>query len=196
MKTKKILLTILIAALPVLFLTQSCETVKDEIGDAAAFDVPMDLPDHYFVLDSADFTKSSGSILAEVILTEQAININIDSIFSANGINSASLSDAGFTDITVLMNNPLPGANFDFMSGMRVVLSENENFDPETQIAIAENIPAGSTSVTFTLDNSGIQSFIDNHNFYLRLYGQMGPLPYPMLPLILQSGIIFTVNPI
>ncbi len=196
MKTKKILFAILIVALPVLFLTQSCETVKDEIEEAAAFDVSMNLPDHYFVLDSTDLTKSSGSILTEVILTEQAININIDSIFSANGINSASLSNAGFTHITVLMNNPLPGANFDFMSGMRVVLSETSDFAVETQIAIAENIPAGSTEVTFTLDNSSIQSFIDNHNFYLRLYGQMGPLPWPMLPLILQSGIDFRVNPI
>lgn len=195
MKTKTILFAVLIAALPFLFLTQSCDKVKDEINEAAAFDVSMDIPDHYFVLDSNDF-KSSAFIKEETILTEQAININIDSIFEANGLSSASLSNAGFTHITVLMNNPLPEANFDFMSGMRVVLSENESFDPETQIAIAENIPAGSTSVTFTLDNSAIQSFIDNHNFHLRLYGQMGPLPWPMLPLILQSGVEFTVNPL
>ena len=195
MKTKTILFAVILAAVPFLFLTQSCDKVKDEINEASKFDVSMDLPDHYFVLDSNDF-KSSTSIKEETILTEQAININIDSILSANGLSSASLSDAGFTHITVLMNNPLPDANFDFMSGMRVVLSENENFDPETQIAIAENIPAGSTSVTFTLDNSAIQSFIDNHNFHLRLYGQMGPLPWPMLPLILQSGIEFTVNPL
>ncbi len=195
MKTKTILFAVILAAVPFLFLTQSCDKVKDEISEATKFDVSMDLPDHYFVLDSNDF-KSSTSIKEETILTEQAININIDSILSANGLSSASLSDAGFTHITVLMNNPLPDANFDFMSGMRVVLSENENFDPETQIAIAEDIPAGSTSVTFTLDNSAIQSFIDNHNFHLRLYGQMGPLPWPMLPLILQSGVEFTVNPL
>ncbi len=195
MKTKTILFAVILAAVPFLFLTQSCDKVKDEISEATKFDVSMDLPDHYFVLDSNDF-KSSVSIKEETILTEQAININIDSILSANGLSSASLSDAGFTHITVLMDDPLPDANFDFMSGMRVVLSENENFDPETQIAIAEDIPAGSTSVTFTLDNSAIQSFIDNHNFHLRLYGQMGPLPWPMLPLILQSGVEFTVNPL
>jgi hypothetical protein len=195
MKTKHFLFAIILAAMPFLFLTQSCDKVKDEINEAAAFDVSMNLPDHHFVLDSNDF-KSSASINSESILTEQAISVNIDSILSANGISSASLSNAAFTNITVVMDNPLPGANFDFMSGMRVVLSETADFATETQIAIADNIPAGSTSISFTLDNSNIQSFVDNHNFYLRLYGQMGPLPWPMLPLILQSGIEFTVNPL
>ena len=195
MKTKHFLFAIILAAIPFLFLTQSCDKVKDEVNNATKFDVSMNLPDHHFVLDSNDF-KSSASIKAETILTEQAISVNIDSIFSANGLSSASLSNAGFTNITVVMENPLPGANFDFMSGMRVVLSETADFAEETQIAIAENIPAGSTSVTFTLDNSGVQSFLDKHNFYLRLYGQMGSLPWPMLPLILQSGIEFTVNPL
>ncbi|NOX48341.1 MAG: hypothetical protein GXO89_15330 [Chlorobi bacterium] len=190
MKTKHFLFAIMLAAIPFLFLTQSCDKAKD----ATKFDVSMDLPDHYFVLDS-NIVKSSASIKEETMLTQQAISINIDSVFSANGLSSASLSNAGFTHITVLMDNPLPGANFDFMSGMRVVLSETADSE-ETQIAVAENIPAGSTEVTFTLDNSAIQSFIDNHNFYLRLYGQMGPLPWPMLPLILQSGIEFTVNPL
>jgi hypothetical protein len=95
------------------------------------------------------------------------------------------------------MDNPVEGANFDFMSGMRVVLSETSDFTGETQIAIADEISDGSTTVTFTLDNESIQSFIDNDSYYLRLYGDLnGALPFATLPLILQSGLQFTVNPI
>jgi hypothetical protein len=173
MKTKHFLFAIILTAIPFLFLTQSCDKVKDEVQEAAAFDVSMNLPDHHFVLDSNDF-KSSVSIKSETILTEQAISINLDSILSANGISSATLSNSAFTEIKLKMDedNLISGANFDFMSGMRIVLSETADFAAETPIAIAENIPVGSTEVTFTLDNSNIQSFIDNHNFHLRLYGQ------------------------
>jgi len=195
MKTKHLFFAMVIVALPFMFFTQSCETVKEEIQEAAAFDVAMDLPDHYFELDSAEITKSSTK--EEMVLTEQSVEIGLDSILTSYGINSATLSNATFTSVTLTMDNPVQGANFDFMSGMRVVLSETSDFANETQIASADEIPAGSTEITFTLDNENIQSFIDNDSFHLRLYGDLnGALPYATLPLILQSGLQFTVNPI
>ncbi len=176
MKTKHLFFAMVIVALPFMFFTQSCETVKEEIQEAAAFDVAMDLPDHYFELDSAEITKSSTK--EEMVLTEQSVEIGLDSILTSYGINSATLSNATFTSVTLTMDNPVQGANFDFMSGMRVVLSETSDFANETQIASAEEIPAGSTEITFTLDNENIQSFIDNDSFHLRLYGDLnGALP-------------------
>ncbi len=195
MKTKHLFFAMVIVALPFMFFTQSCETVKEEIQEAAAFDVAMDLPDNYFVLDSVEISKSGAK--EEKVLTTQSVEVGLDSILTSYGINSATLSNATFTSLTLTMDNPVEGANFDFMSGMRVVLSETSDFANETQIASAEEIPAGSTEITFTLDNENIQSFIDNDDFYLRLYGDLnGALPYATLPLILQSGLQFTVNPI
>ena len=195
MKTKHLFFAMVIVALPFMFFTQSCETVKEEIQEAAAFDVAMDLPDNYFVLDSVEISKSGAK--EEKVLTTQSVEVGLDSILTSYGINSATLSNATFTSVTLTMDNPVEGANFDFMSGMRVVLSETSDFANETQIASAEEIPAGSTEITFTLDNENIQSFIDNDSFHLRLYGDLnGALPYATLPLILQSGLQFTVNPI
>lgn len=199
MKTKQIFFALIIAAIPFLFITQSCEKIKDEINEAAAFDVPIDLPDYHFDLDSASLTKSAASINAEVVITEQSVNVNLDSILSANGVSSATLSSASFTSVVISMTDTVtfPDVNFDFMDGMRVVLSSTSDFSSETQVAHAESIPAGAKKVTLILNNPGIQSFIDNQNFYLRLYGTLGaPAPMAVIPLVLQSGIQFTVNPL
>ncbi|RLD61377.1 MAG: hypothetical protein DRJ05_02785 [Bacteroidetes bacterium] len=195
MKTKHLFFAMVVAALPFLFLTQSCETVKEEIQEAAAFDVAMGLPDHYFPLDSVEISESGAK--NEIILTEQSVEFGLDSVLSSYGINSATLSNATFTSVTLTMDNPVQGASFDFMSGMRVVLSETSDFASETQIASADEIAAGSTMITFTLENENIESFLENEDIYLRLYGNLnGPLPFATLPLILQSGVAFTVNPI
>ncbi len=196
MKNKTFLFAMLIAAMPFLFMTQSCETVKDEINKIASFDVSMDLPDQYFVLDSNDY-KSGKTLLEEKVFTQFYISVNLDSIFEANGISTGLISEGAFTNVTVLLENPVEGVNFDFVNSMRVTVSETADFSSETLIASTGTIGDGSTSVTFNLETVNILNYLNQSDFYMRLYGdQDGPLPVALLPMLLQSGISFTVEPL
>ncbi len=196
MKNKTFLLAAIVAILPLIFLTQSCETIKDEVNDAASFDVSMNLPDQYFVLDSNDF-KSTKGILEEKIFTQFFISVNLDSIFAGNGISTGHISDGEFTAITVSLENPVEGVNFDFVNSMRVTVSETSDFADETLLASTGTIADGSTSVTFNLEAVNVLEYLNKKDFYMRLYGdQDSPLPANLLPMILQSGIKFTVEPL
>ncbi len=196
MKNKTLLLAVIIAILPLLFLTQSCDKVKDEVNKVAAFDVSMNLPDQYFVLDSNDF-KSTKGILEEKVFSQFYISVNLDSIFEANGISTGLISDGEFTAITVSLENPAEGVNFDFVNSMRVTVSETSDFAEETLLASTGTIADGSTSVTFNLETVNILDYLNKKDFYMRLYGdQNGPLPANLLPMLLQSGIKFTVEPL
>ena len=196
MKNKTLLFAVLLAALPFLFLTQSCDKVKDEVNKTAAFDVSMNLPDQYFVLDSNDF-KSTKGILEEIVFTQFYISVNLDSIFEANGISAGHISDGEFTAITVSLENPVEGVNFDFVNSMRVTVSETSGFEEETLLASTGTIADGSTSVTFNLETVNILDYLNKKDFYMRLYGdQDSPLPANLLPMLLQSGIKFTVEPL
>ena len=196
MKNKTLLFAVLVAAFPFLFLTQSCDKVKDEVNKAAAFDVSMNLPDQYFVLDSNDF-KSTKGILEEKVFTQFYISVNLDSIFEANGISTGHISDGEFTAITVSLENPVEGVNFDFVNSMRVAVSETSDFAEETLLASTGTIADGSTSVTFNLETVNILDYLNKKDFYMRLYGdQDSPLPANLLPMLLQSGIKFTVEPL
>ncbi len=196
MKNKTFLFAVLIAAIPFLFLTQSCDKVKDEINKVASFDVSMDLPDQYFVLDSNDY-KSGKALLEEKVFTQFYISVNLDSIFEANGISTGLISEGVFTNVTVLLDNPVEGVNFDFVNSMRVTVSETADFSSETLIASTGTIGDGSTSVTFNLETVNILNYLNQSDFYMRLYGdQDSPLPVALLPMLLQSGISFTVEPL
>ena len=196
MKNKTLFLVVLLAALPFLFLTQSCDKVKDEVNKVASFDVSMNLPDQYFVLDSNDF-KSSKGILEEKVFTQFYISVNLDSIFEANGISTGLISEGEFTSITVSLSNPEEGVNFDFVNSMRVAVSETSDFANETPIASTGTIADGSTSVTFNLETVNILNYLNKKDFYMRLYGdQESPLPANLIPMLLQSGITFTVEPL
>ncbi len=196
MKNKTFLFALLAVALPFLFLTQSCDKVKDEANKVAAFDVSMDLPDQYFELDSNDF-KSGKGLLSEVVFDQFHFTVNLDSILQSYGVSSGLLSDGVFNSITLSIVNPSSGVSFDFVNSMRVAISETADFANESTLASTGEIADGATSVTFTLETLNITEYLNKSDFYIRIYGEQdGPLPVNLLPLLLQSGITFTVNPL
>ena len=141
--------------------------------------------------------KSTKGILEEKIFTQFFISVNLDSIFEANGISTGHISDGEFTAITVSLENPVEGVNFDFVNSMRVTVSETSDFADETLLASTGTIADGSTSVTFNLEAVNVLEYLNKKDFYMRLYGdQDSPLPANLLPMILQSGIKFTVEPL
>lgn len=196
MKNKTLLFAVLVVALPFFFLTQSCDKVKDEVNNAAAFDVSMNLSDQYFVLDSNDF-KSSKALLGEVVFEQFHFTVNLDSIFQANGISAGHISDGSFNSVTLSLVTPDAGVSFDFVNSMRVAISETSDFAHESTLASTGEIADGATSITFNLETLNIMEYLNKSNFYIRLYGdQDGPLPANLIPMLLSSGIMFTVEPL
>ncbi len=173
----------------------SCEKVKDEINEAAAFDVNMNLDDHYFALDSLDYL-SGKSVKGWQTLTQFDGYINVDSIFSANNLSSASIENGTFTSVQVNLINPVPGVNFDFANAMKVSIATTAE-GAGTEVASTGTIPPGSTSLTFTVNSTNIASFINNNYFYVKLEADViGPIPALILPMVLMSGVQFTVIPL
>lgn len=178
-----------------LFISFSCDKIKDEINDAAAFDVDMGLDDHYFSLDSLDFVSGKG-VKGWQTLTQFEGYVNVDSIFSANNLSSASIENGTFTSVELNMTNPLPGLNFNFANQMRVTIATTADATG-TEVASTGTIPANSTSLVFTVNSTNIASFVNNNYFYVKLEADVaGPIPAITLPLLLMSGIEFTVLPL
>lgn len=192
--TRKKLFTITTVLL-MLFISFSCEKIKDEINKAAAFDVNTSLEDHYFSVDSLDF-KSLKSVNEWQTLTEFEGSVNVDSIFTANGLSTASIEEGEFTLVTVSLLDPLPGMNLNFTDEMHVTIA-NSSSEAGTIVATTGTIPANSTSVTFTVNETNIAPFINNTDFYIKLEANViGPIPGFTIPMVLESDITFTVIPL
>lgn len=177
------------------FISFSCEKIKDEINKAAAFDVNMNLADHYFSVDSLDFTVLK-SVTEWQTLTEYDGYINVDSIFAANDLSTASIEEGQFTEVTLSLVNPLPGMNLNFTDEMHVTIA-NSSSEAGTIVATTGTIPANSTSVTFTVNETNIAPFINNTNFHIKLEANViGPIPGFTIPMVLAAGVTFTVIPL
>ena len=192
--TRKKLFTISTVLL-ILFISFSCEKIKDEINQAAAFDVNMDLDDHHFSVDSLDFTALK-SVNEWQTLTEYEGYINVDSIFEANDLSTASIEEGQFTEVTLSMVDPEPGMNYNFTDEMHVTIA-NSSSEAGTIVATTGTIPANSTSVTFTVNETNIAPFIDNTNFYIKLEANViGPIPGFTIPMVLAAEVEITVLPL
>lgn len=185
------LLTLFAGFFVMAFVATSCDKVKE----LASFKVSINSPEHRFVLDSANFlTKAS---MEETLLTSQHITVNIDSVLNANGVSSATITNGTLTNVVMAIVAP-EGTNFDWLSSARVTASTSlENLANGTEVAHTGTIEAGSTSITFILDNAAITQYINNNNFYIGLYGTLaGPLPASQITLSLNSTVVFTINPL
>jgi hypothetical protein len=193
MYSKKLFTVLTVMA--IVFISFSCEKIKDEINKAASFEVDTDLPDHYFQVDSIQ-SSTFKSTNAWEILTSYEGSANLDSIFDANDLSSASVENGEFNSVVVSIVNPTEGMNLDFVSEMRVYIA-NSSSETGSIVATTGTIPAGSTSVTFNLNNENIASYINNDSFYIKLEGNMvGPVPVGFIPMVMTAGITFTVIPL
>jgi len=191
--TKKQLFTISTVII-LMVISFSCEKVKDEINQAAAFDVNMNLDDHYFSVDSLDYT-SGKSVKGWQTLTQFEGYVNVDSLFSANNLSSASIENGEFTQVELSLVDPLPGLNLNFASAMRVSIATTS--DGEGTIVAQGSIPQNSTGIVLDLNATNIAPFVNNNYFYVKLEADIvGAIPVYMIPMVLMSGIQITVIPL
>lgn len=182
------------ALLPFLFLSQSCEKIKDEIEKEAAFDVSIDMPTESIDIDSATY-KSSDGIQEWKILKEYSVAVDLQKILDDNDLSSAEFRDGKYETATARIIYP-EGLTFSFLDRMYIALSLNPNFDPEVKVAETDNIPAGATSAVFNIVPTDITSFIEAPVFYVRVYGnKVTTLPTTLVVLDIESKVKVTVEP-
>lgn len=175
--------TILMTAL----FTQSCDKVKDLV----AFDVEQSLPDQHFDVDSNNTVKG------EILLDESFLDINLDSILNANGIDQGILSGTQFTQIDITIDNPTPEMEIGFVSTLTLRLYDNKDYLDGKVIATAAGIKTGDKSATFIVNSENLDPYFQKSKFYYRIYGTKEyELMVKKLPLIFSSKVKFTVKPL
>ncbi|GAB4310850.1 MAG: hypothetical protein Kow00127_00570 [Bacteroidales bacterium] len=176
----------------IISMSTSCDKVKDEINDAASFEAKVDLPAQTIAIDSSQF--KSVSEMKALHLFE--VDVDLQKILDDNGLSSASFSQGAFQSVTVEIIAP-EGLTYDFVKSMYVAVSMTGDFNDEVVVAQTGNIPSGSTSVTFQIEQVDITQFINEQHFWVGLFGdKTGPLPTSQVTLLLNSSVKFTVNPI
>jgi hypothetical protein len=191
----KIRFLALLTALPFLFVSQSCEKIKDEINKVAAFDHNFDIPIQTFTLDSNNF-KSSEAVLEWTPMYSYGVSVDLQQVLDDNDLSSADFTDGSFTSFNVTIIAPA-GVTFSFVDQMRIGVSLSGNFDPMAIVATTETIDPGATSVTFNIEQVDITPYIEAETFYVRLEGfKVTNLPTSSVTFNLDGKAVITVEPL
>jgi hypothetical protein len=173
------------AAFPLLFLS-SCEKVKD----LASVNVSYTVPNIYFQY-VPDVSKAG-----EVLLYSGAVNINLDSILSANGLSSGFVSTTTFTQFSITIVEPAE-ATFGWLGSARAVLSANSNFQPAEEVGMVVNTDPAAKTVVMTTNNVNIRPYLGNSSFYLAVYANLnGPGPYDWINMYVSSQLQMLLEPL
>lgn len=187
----KIKLLAIVALLPFLFLSQSCDKIKD----LASFDASADLPTETITIDSMDY-KSSDNLLSWNVLKQYDITVDVQKILDDNDVSSASFENGRVDTYEARLISP-SGVTFSFLSQMRATIALQEDFSDEVIVAETETIDPSTNTVTFNTFDVDITSFIDAKTFYMRLYGyKTTQLPVPSVDIDVDGKVKFTVKPI
>lgn len=188
----KLRLLAILAILPFLFLTQSCEKIKD----LAAFDTTVDLPAETITLDSNAY-KSSDDLLEWNILKEYFVDVDLQKILDDNDVSSADFTNGRVDTYTATLVYP-PGVTFSFMDQMKVSAAINPNFTDEVDVAMSLAFDPSTTTITFEAYDIDITSFIKSEaGFYLRVWGRKTTeLPVPSVEINLEGKVKVRVEPI
>ncbi len=189
---KRIAFSLLLLISALLVVTSGCDKVKD----LASFDVRANLPDYKFTLDSASISPALKMGGTEVLLGYFPAAINIDSVFSHYGVDEADIENSSFTMVQLTIQSP-EGVTFDWLSSARIVVSSSPTLAGGVQVAHTATFSSGSSTITFIVDETGINNMITNGVFYVGIYGILsGPIPVQTVGLALKSQIVYTVNPL
>jgi len=181
---------------PFLFLSQSCEKIKDEINKIAAFDVNIELPAEVVTIDSLDY-KSSDGVLDWTILKQYMIDVDLQQILDDNDIESADFTNGRWDSYEATLIYP---DNVDFSSftdKFKVTAAINPNFSDEIEVAYTQTINPGTKTVTFLVNDVDITSYIKAEVFYLRIWGfKTNTLPAEIVNIEFKGEVKVKVNPL
>ena len=193
---KKFRLLTLVAIVPFLFLSQSCEKIKDEINKIAAFDVTIELPAQVITIDSVDY-KSSDGVLDWTILEQYKIDVDLKQILEDNEIEAADFSDGRWNSYEATLIYPDWVDFSSFTDKFKVTAAINQNFADEIEVAYTETINPGTKTVTFSVNDVDLTSYIKAEVFYLRIWGfKTNALPAEIVNIEFKGEVKVKVNPL
>lgn len=161
----------------------SCEKIED----LDSFDITYSNPNLMFTVDSMAYLSKS-----EVILFQETLSINIDSIISKHELDG--IENATFETVVIKIKSP-GDANLDWLTSCRVLVSAMDM--RETEIAPITFVSKNSRSLEFELTNKEVLSTIKADSFILKLYGNVAPpVPAKTLQMVLESKIKMRVLPL
>ena len=129
-------------------------------------------------------------------MTTYEVAINLQQVLEDNDLSSASFSDGSFTSFTVSIVSPI-GTTFDFVEQMRVLVSMSPTFEPATQVASTDMIPAGSTSVSFNIPDVDVTPYLEANIFYVALEGyKVAALPTFAVECDMNGMGVITIEPL
>lgn len=188
----KFRLLAIVAFLPFLFTTQSC----DEIKDLASFETTVDMPAETFTVDSMSY-KSSSEVQEWRILKEYTIAVNLQQVLDDNGVSSADFENGRVDSYEATLISP-DGVDFSsWTDKMKVTASLKDDFSGEVLIAQTIGIDPGAKTVAFSVEDVDITSYIKADEFYLRVWAyKVNPLPVPLIEIEVKGEVSIKVNPI
>ena len=185
MKTTKLLILFLIAALPILFFS-SCEKMKD----LASVDVVYTVPQMNFSYQPS-LTKSG-----EVLMYSGAIHINLDSLLNKYGLSGGMIGTTVVTSFSLTIYEP-PQANFGWLQSARAVFSGNAGFNPSQEVGSVINTDPLAKTVILTMNNVNIRPYLGTNGFYVNIYASTTPpLPIYLIWMYANSQVKITLEPL
>ena len=144
----------------IVFLVSSCEELAEDVNEAK---INIPIKKRVFTLDSLE----KGYKYNEVILHQSFVDIDVDSVLEAQGLNHISRAQAN--EMILGIDKPTD-ENLYFLNKVKITISENERFKDEIKVAQAQNISSQDHSLKLEVMNTDITHVFTSRGFFLRIY--------------------------
>lgn len=170
------------------FICISLLSACDKAEEAASFDMLFDVPERQVIADSAQYESTDG----DVLLLEQTIHINIDSLSQKFEIKR--IESAKFDFIRLRVDTP-EGSNFNWITNLKATVA-GEGL-AEIEVGTYDGTKQDAEIIDITLNNAPITPYLVQETFVLKIYAGINPpLPASTTSLIVNSRIRVTIQPV
>jgi len=167
------------------FFFQSCDELTEDISTVK---VKVPIERQTFTVDSALFAQKTN----EVILAQFAVDINLDSIIEANGVDF--LDQGTFSELVIGVLDP-EDVDLSFLEAAKVTVSSTESFEEEYIVATVTDIDEEQNSANLIINDLSVTDQLRQHVFYIRVYGQPGePLPVNVVTMYVDGVVCLTID--
>ncbi len=180
--------------MPFLFLSQSCEKIKDEIEDAATVEATIELPAVVVTIDSSSYKSTSDDMK---VIKEYSVEVDLQEILDDNNIEKAEFKNGKMDAYEATLIYPTGIDFYSFTDEMKVTAALESDFSDEVLVAHTPKISPSTQTVAFLVEDLDITSFIKAEIFYLRIWAnKTNELPEKIVNIEFKGKIVVDVKPL
>ncbi|MCF8231099.1 MAG: hypothetical protein K9J27_02840 [Bacteroidales bacterium] len=138
----------------------SCEELAENVDEAK---VKIPIKKRVFGLDSLE----NGGRANEVVLYQCFVDIDVDSVLDAQGLNYIARARAN--EMVLGIDKPADAELF-FLNDAKVTISGDEDFGDEIEIAQTHNINGSDSKVNLEVLDKDVTQEFTNRGVFLRVY--------------------------